>query len=175
MLTLKDFFEVTNYRVTEGSDYGWQCFGPNAYGLDSWNGEQDGHTVRVVFDTKHQTVYQAEAHDYKNRKSYRWTHPDCLADFLEEVKNRNCNDEAYDGVKFVDLETVTDFLEKAGAIVAGTAYDTRVQVPLTLDKEQIFELMQLAHEQDITLNQLVENLLKEFINEKVDLHDQYDV
>lgn len=167
MLTLKDFFEVTNYRITEGSDYGWQCFGPNAYRLDSWNGEFDGHTVNVVFDTKHQTVYQAEAHDYKKRKSYRWTHPDCVEDFRQEVKERDCEDEAYDDVKFIDLETVEDFLEKTRAIVEGIEYDTRVQIPLTLDKEQIFSLMQSAHEQDITLNQLVEHILKEEIDRQV--------
>jgi hypothetical protein len=37
--------EVTDYRITEGSTYQWHCYGNNAYALDSWNGDQDGHTA----------------------------------------------------------------------------------------------------------------------------------
>lgn len=37
-------------------------------------------------------------------------------------------------------------------------------VPLDLEKEELYELMLMAHERDITLNQLVENLLREVID-----------
>lgn len=36
-------------------------------------------------------------------------------------------------------------------------------ITLNLDKDVLFELMLMAHEQDITLNQLVNNILREFI------------
>lgn len=36
-------------------------------------------------------------------------------------------------------------------------------VPLDLEKEELFNLMLLAHERNITLNQLVENILREHI------------
>ena len=41
MITLKEWMELVDYRVTEGSDYGWNCYGPNVHMLDSWNGDQD--------------------------------------------------------------------------------------------------------------------------------------
>jgi predicted HicB family RNase H-like nuclease len=41
-----------------------------------------------------------------------------------------------------------------------------VSVPLELEDDKMFELMRMAHEQDITLNQLVENILRNMIAEK---------
>jgi hypothetical protein len=45
------------------------------------------------------------------------------------------------------------------SIKAGEDYDTRVSVPLTVPDDVLFELMKRAHEQDVTLNQLVEEVL----------------
>ena len=39
----------------------------------------------------------------------------------------------------------------------------RTTIQIDLEDELLFQLMLLAHEQDITLNQLVENILREFI------------
>ncbi len=36
----------------------------------------------------------------------------------------------------------------------------RVDVPIDLDRDTLFQLMLSAHEQDITLNQQVENILR---------------
>jgi hypothetical protein len=30
MLTVKEWMELVDHRITEGSDYGWMCFGPDA-------------------------------------------------------------------------------------------------------------------------------------------------
>jgi predicted HicB family RNase H-like nuclease len=39
--------------------------------------------------------------------------------------------------------------------------DNRETIDLELEHEELFQLMTMAHEQDITLNQLVENILRE--------------
>lgn len=162
-MTLKDFMQVIDYKITEGSEYQWQCFGIHAYSLESWNGEQDGHTVSVVFDQKNQTVYAMMAYDYHANRAYRWQNPEFVAAYRAECTARNCNDEAWEGVMTTDLEVEEDFLEKARGIVAGTDYDTRIQVPLDLDKDSLYELMQLAHSADLTLNQYVEKILRDTI------------
>jgi hypothetical protein len=41
----------------------------------------------------------------------------------------------------------------------------RTTVEVELDDHEWYELMKLAHERDITLNQLVEQILREFIQE----------
>ncbi len=177
MITLKQFMETVDYRITEGSDYQWECFGPNAYCLDSWNGEQDGHTVSIIFDTHDQTVYQVMAYDYSRGHAYRMTNPDYKFGFDDECAGRDIEDMAWerdDGtpVKYVDLEVVEDFLDKTRAIVAGEDYDTRVQIQVDLDDDVLFKMMRLAHERDITFNQLVEIALQEAIDQHHMLNDE---
>lgn len=42
-------------------------------------------------------------------------------------------------------------------------YMAKVDVVLDLDKDLLYELMLMAHERDITLNQLIETILTEYI------------
>jgi predicted HicB family RNase H-like nuclease len=44
--------------------------------------------------------------------------------------------------------------------------DGKSTVELNLDKEMLYELMLMAHERDITLNQLVEEILKTYIEQE---------
>lgn len=41
--------------------------------------------------------------------------------------------------------------------------DGKETVEVNLDREDLFQLMLYAHEQDITLNRLVENILRSYI------------
>ena len=169
MITLKDFMETVDYRITEGSDYCWQCYGHNAHMLDSWNGDQDGHSLTVIFDTKTQTVYEVQAHDYVRQRAYRLVNPDFKAAHDREANQRDVNlNQAWDDVDYIDLETVEDFLEKAQAIVANEDYDTRVQVPVDFSDEELLTYMKMAHERDMTFNEFIETALRQVIDELKD-------
>lgn len=175
MLTLKEWMELTEYRITEGSEYGWQCFGPNAYGLNSWSGEQDGHSFNIEFDTRTQTVYVVEVCDYRHQRAYRIINPDYRQAYLNEAKTHGVREkEAWDDVDFVDLESDDDFIQKALAIRAGEDYDTRVSIPVDFPDDVLFTLMKQAHEQDITFNQHVENILKVAIDRVKEDHPDAD-
>ena len=164
MLTLKEWMELVEYRITEGGDYGWDCYGHKAHILDSWNGDQNGHSFTVIFDTETQTVYEVQAHDYVHNRAYRLINPEFKEAHTLEAKERDSNlNEAWDDVNYVDLESDDDFIQKGLAIRAGEDYDTRVSVPLDLPDDVLFELMKRAHEQDITLNELMEQVLLEAI------------
>lgn len=168
MITLRQFMEVIDYKITEGSEYCWDCYGPNAYQMDSWNGLHDagGYTVNCVFDKVDQTVYQMEAWDYTKNRVFRWIHPNYLAAYKQECVEREIDfKNAFDDTNFTDIDVEDDIIEKATAIVAGEEYDTRVQVPLVLDQDHLYEMMKLAHQRDITLNELVESVLTEAIAE----------
>jgi predicted HicB family RNase H-like nuclease len=54
-------------------------------------------------------------------------------------------------------------MEKAQAIVAVQDYDTRISVPVDFTDEEILRYAKLAHEKDITLNQFIEQALREFL------------
>jgi hypothetical protein len=141
MITLKQYFETINYRVSEGYTFQWQCYGPNAYGLESTELGDDGYNIGIVFDTQDQTVYQVEIHDYRNERSYRLVNPLFSDARRQECARRGVADVAYDGVNFTDLETEEDFIDKATAIIRGDDYDTRISVPLDLPDNMLFELM----------------------------------
>jgi hypothetical protein len=158
---IKQWMELVGYRITEGSGFQWQCYGDRAYSLDSWDGDHDGKSFSIVFDTADQTVYELQAHDFKRGRAYRWTNPEYAQARTTEAKNRGVNEkEAWEDVDYVDLETLDDFYGKSSAIAADMEYDTRVSVPIELPDDELFQLMRMAHERDITLNQLVEEALR---------------
>ena len=166
MITMKEFMELVDYRITEGSNYGWQCYGDNAYMMDSWNGEQDGHSFTVIFDTKDQTVYEVQAHDYVHDRAYRMINEDFLKKMKKESKRRDVNRaEAWDDVRYIDLEVDDDFIQKCLAIRAGEDYDTRVSVPIDMSDADLLVFMKMAHERDITFNELVEEALRQAIEQ----------
>jgi len=165
MLTLKEFVELIDYKITEGSKYQWDCFGPNAYTLDSWDGDYQGHSFSILFDTQTQVVYQVEAHDYKNNRAYRMMNADFSSAYTAEcLKRRVAEKEAYEGVEYVDLDDVDDFIQKSLAIRAGEDYDTRVSIPIDMPEAELMVLFKMAHKRDITFNQLMIEVLQEAID-----------
>lgn len=162
MITLKEWMELADYRINEGWEYHWHCYGPNVQGLDSVT---DEYSFSILFDRKDQTVYQVEVADYRNDRAYRMIHQGYQNAHQVEAEDKGVSyKQAWDSVNFVDLEVDDDFIQKCLAIKAGEDYDTRVEVPLELPEESLFELMKMAHERDVTLNQFVEELLRNAID-----------
>lgn len=162
MITLKDFMEAIQYKVNDGSEYMWNCYGPNARSMEYWNGEHEGGvTVTCVFDTETQFVYEMEAWDNARGVEYRWIHPAYIEGHAQEAKNRGVDfEQSYDDNKFTDLEVAEDILEKAAAMVAGEDYDNRIMVTLNLSYDDEHLLMEMAHEADMSLNKFVEHILR---------------
>jgi hypothetical protein len=172
MISLKEWMELVDYRVTEGGDYGWQCYGHDAHMLDSWNGDQNGHSFTVIFDTKNQTVYEVQAHDYVRNRAYRLINPDFISAHDDESNGRGIEiNQAWDDVNYIDLDVVDDFIQKSLAIRDGEEYDTRVQIEVNFDDAELLEYMKIAHDRDITFNQLVEIALQEAIDQHRMLND----
>ena len=163
MITLKDFMEAVDYRITEGDAYCWQCYGPNAYCLDSWNGEHEGYSISFIFDTKTQVAYEIAMYDYANNRAYRLTNPDFIKARETETTNRGMGDEAWDDVMYIDLDVEADMMEKVHAIVAGEEYDTRVQMQIEFTDDELLRYMKLAHDMDITFNEFIVRALQSAI------------
>jgi hypothetical protein len=167
MITLKEWMEVANYRITEGGDY--FAYG-GAYALTSWNGDQDGYSIEIIFSPRTQEVYEVQACDYKHNRAYRLVHGD--------YRDEKLNDEAWDDTKWIDLESDDDWIQKALAIVAGEDYDTRVTIPLDFPEAELMVLFKQAHAADMTFNNFVEKVLREKLADEgfiERLKEQYDV
>ena len=114
----------------------------------------------LVFDTVTQEVYEATVCDYNKNNCYRIINPDYKDDYIYEAESRNVDhSQAYDEVSYIDLDVDEDFIEKAIAILNGQPYDERVIISFNLPDDMTFILMMQAHEEDITFNQLIENIL----------------
>jgi hypothetical protein len=166
MISMKEFMELVDHKITEGGDYGWQCFGSNSYQLSHWNGVhgKGGWSANIVFSTRSQKVYTVEVCDYTNDRAYRIINPDYVKKYNKESKDRGeLGNQAWDGIDFVDLDVDDDFIQKFLAIKSGEGYDTRVQLPVDFSDEDLLRYMKLAHERDITFNELVTQALTEAI------------
>jgi hypothetical protein len=161
--------EITDHKITEGSEYGWDCY-PNARFL---NYESEFAYVSVLYSTETQEIYEADVSikvdawftDDKDMKPYRWLNPEFKDAMIAESKKRKVKwKKAWDEVKWIDLEVEADFLEKAKAIFNGELHDNRIQVPIELEDHVMLQLCMEAHKRDVTLNKMVEIILQEVID-----------
>lgn len=161
-MNLSQLNQAFNHKIVEGSDYQWNCY-PNARYLDY---ESDFAHASILFSSVDQTIYCAEVHDKGYKFQYRWLNPSYSKAYYEEAKEKNVDpDQAWDTVKWTDLEVESDFLEKAQAMFEGKSFDERIQIPIDFDDDLLLELFKKAHERDITFNQLVTEALQELIDE----------
>jgi hypothetical protein len=157
MTTLKDYIEAIEYKISEGSEYQWKCFGDNARYLDCHGPvlNQD-YSIHCIFDAVDQTVYTLEAWDYRTNREYRWINPEYRKTFEKECKKQNVDvDESFDGQSFIDCELAEDILAKINALVNNREYDTKIKIPLDIPDEELLQYMKLAHQMDITFNELM--------------------
>ena len=162
MISMKEWMELVDYKITESSDYGWQCYGLNAYTLDSWNGVHGtgGYSFSIVFSTKSQKVYEVSMCDYTNNRAYRMINPKNVEKHRKEAESKSVlANQAWDDVDYIDLEVDDDFFQKALAIKAGEDYDTSVMMTLDLPDDLLLSAAMAAHKQNITLNEYINRAL----------------
>ena len=171
-MELNDWLAITDGRVTEGSEFGFDCYGDRTYTLSYWNGLHGEVEVssHVVYNRDTFEVYEAEAFDGAKNKMYVWRDPRYATLYETELHSKNPDYEAdWDETQ---LETIDDFIDKATAIVNGTEYDSRVQVELNMDRDELFALMTFAHERDITFNELIDLGLRQVLDAELDKGEQ---
>jgi len=163
-MKLKAINEALNHAISGGSEYQWACY-PDARYLDY---ETKFGNASVIFNTSTQEVYEASVEaTVDETRPYRWLNESHKQAMFDEAEARGVDrDNAWDDVKWIDLETEEDFLEKAGAILNGEKFDTRIQVPVDLSDEEFLALARLAHEKDITVNAMIESILVSVIEGK---------
>jgi hypothetical protein len=157
-MNLESVNRALSNRITGGSEYQWSCY-PNARYLDY---ETDYGHASVIFDSLTQEIYEATVEDKEEAsRPYRWLNPVTKHAMFDEAESRGADKyAAWDDVHWTDLETEEDFLKKAAAILNGDEFDTRIEVPLELSDANFMALAKMAHERDITFNEMVGEILK---------------
>ena len=155
-----------DHKITGGSDYQWSCYGADSRHMDY---ESEFADATVVFDGKNQEIYEAVVYPKSEDMPapYRWINPEYLAAYKRECHKKQVDPyRAWDDVKWFDLELESDWLEKAQAIFNNLPFDRRIQVPLDLEDDLVLQLALAAHKRDVTLNKMVEIILKNIIDQK---------
>ena len=83
-ITIKDFVSAIEYKIGEGNEYRWDCFGGDASMLD-WVSADLSATASIVYDSKTHVVYEMSVW---GRKIYRWIRPENLKRYKSECKKR---------------------------------------------------------------------------------------
>lgn len=159
---LSQLNNALDHKISGGDEYGWNCW-KNARFLEYTS---DHATVSAVFNTKNQVVYEVTImFNHDADLAYRWHEPMYAEDLATEAKARFIdNDVAWDDLKWTQLETEQDCLEKAKAIFNGVEYDHRIEVPINLSDDEFLQMAKLAHEKDVTINEFVTDILQSEIN-----------
>lgn len=161
-MTLKDWLEIVDYRIKEGYDFLWDCYGPDSQGLDSYEGSSSDPYSGIVFDRSTNEVYEMIVCDYENNREYKiYGSEEYRKAYENEAAERHLSNSEE---KQVILEDWDDFREKARAIMRGESYDTRVVIPVDLDRDSLYEVMLNAHKADLTLNEYINQLLESAID-----------
>lgn len=160
MNTLLDFLKAIDYKITDSSDYNWECYGNEIRCIDSYN---VGLTECSAMFTKNGgTIRELTMHDFEARRSYRWTDPQFEQARKDEANSIKVDDNiAYDELEFIELEMIEDMFEKMTAVSRGEEYDTRIMIPLDITDKEFLEVARAAHALDITINAFFTMAIKE--------------
>lgn len=117
-----------------------------------------------MFDTVTQVVYEVSICEFKHDISYRLVNP-TYADALKALAGVKGDawSAAYDGVEFTDFSTVDAFIEAASVLLQHKVA-TMSSIELDLEDDLVYSLMKMAHERDITFNQLITEILLEYVD-----------
>ena len=177
-MNIEQAIKAFEFRISGGSDYCWKCFGDNARYMDFQDieGQPCGS---IIYDRLNQTVYEISAEVPGRDITVRWLNPDFKQAYHTECHSRGSDpSEAWDGVNWTNVETEELILEYVNSIVNGeydnlppestskVGPDGRVSVPIDIPDDELFLLMQKAHEADMTLNKFVEQILQASIDEE---------
>ena len=162
MNTLTNFLKAIDFKITDSTDYYWDCYGSDVRSMDSY---VLGVTECTAIFTKNGgEIRELTMHDYENRRSYRWTDPKFEQARKDEALSIPVDDtEAYDGVHFIELEVIEDMFEKMEAVTRGEEYDTRITIPIDMTDKEFLEVARAAHALDITINAFFAMAIKEAI------------
>jgi len=108
-MKLKKFIKAVNGHVVDGSEYGWQCFGPNARWLTAY--DLNELHVAAVYDSETNKIYTIEVmsgNDEVGYKSYMWIDPDYRLNYFNEANVRNVNPlQCFDDVNYNEVADKT--------------------------------------------------------------------
>lgn len=158
-------YDVMAWCPKRSSDrYLWNCYGDNAYCIDFQNEKNSLHDfAHVVYDATTGEVFQIEVFNEENNPKI-WFNYDYRKAYIDEARSRNVDPfVAWDNVRYTDMDffdDVTDLLQQLEHKEEDEGLEGTSELQLELPREQLLELCLIAHEKNVTLNQLINDVLR---------------
>lgn len=156
-MKVEHVLKAASYTITEGSPYGWTCYSPYAHWLDLENG------ISCVFDRLTREVYELQIAGDDDSTQYRWQDPRKIEAYLRECEARQVDPNA------AGEDTQYQTIESEGQAIAmvykrshGEGQEDSI-VQINMEDSEMLRLYNLAHERDMTLNEMVTHILIEQI------------
>lgn len=153
--TLLEVITRLGARIEGGSEYGWNCFGPNARMLDFPN-------VGVIFDSVTQEVYMIDAwpNNYDaDAKTIVWVNREYEVAYRKESKNRGF----YDPKEVLECYSFKAIMEIAEAVIDEQPFDEGLinEIELFFEDGELELVMKAAELSGMTLDEFVNAALRE--------------
>ena len=162
---LQNYLEAIKYRITDSYEYQWHSYGRDAFGFEHEDQDNSYYTA-CIFDTLTTDVYEIRMIDYNREYAYIWINPEYRDSYFAEAAERNVNPlEAVGETDYTELYIIEDILDKIVQLISGNPYDTKVLLPLDLPTELYDELSTIAKLKNITIEQLIEEVIAASIEE----------
>ena len=94
MISIKDWLEGVQYRVSDVWDFNWDCFGKNVMGIESdWGcDEGGGRTYTITYDNCTLEVFEVCSYSQDDETALRWINPKYKKAYFAEEKRRGMTD-----------------------------------------------------------------------------------
>jgi hypothetical protein len=157
-MKLKKILKLFDYRISEGSEFLWDCFGPNARYLDFNGPDSMQNSVGVVYDTITTKVYQIDFCCESVDDVYTWVDPE-----YEVAHHRECT--ARNVERTNQCYSKQSFLTMALDAYHGRVPDTdlALDIDLNLSAGDVHQLHLMSVEKGITFDELVNEALAQEI------------
>ena len=162
--TIGKFLGAAGYRVVGGSKYLWTCYGPNAWAMDVELDSTGTANAGIVFDTVSRVVYEVDVDEDGWVQAKRWVNPRYHERLTQEYKQRGVDPRQTinGGSMYDDSMSWEAIIELIECYRGSQSESTTLQ--LSVDDDVTDALFQLAHREDVTLNELVLSILTEVID-----------
>ena len=164
-MQLSDIIQSAKYKIVDGSEYLWNCFGNNTRILDFSGFESEQNSgVSCMFDSKTQQVYEVNIYT-NNDKWYRWIDEEYIEKYKEECASRNISFSiSSDDSTWVDLDNIQDVYRKVEQVIETGNCDNEVTIEIDIENDLLLKLSLMAHKRNITLNDLFKEILEDAVN-----------
>ena len=160
MITIENFLRAIKFKISETSKYEWECYGSNAHSMDYWNGEHDGYSASMVFDSKSNIVYEMNMCDYENYRAYRWISPKYEKKHANECSKRHVEDVAWQGVEWIPTMSSDDILEKISCIMNNKQYSPDPVVSVRIKYNEMVAFNKVSKHLNEPIQSILERLVR---------------